>query len=377
MINSRLLSLVRKEFIQIVRDPRTLMIMFVMPIVMLVLLGYAATNDVRNVPTAIFDQDRSVAARELLNAFRAADYFQFAFDVDSVEEMKWLIDSGQARAGLIIPPDYGPRLAAGQRAQVAFVIDGSDPTIAGTALSAATLIGQAKATTILRATLEQRAQGNIATLPLEVRTQVWYNPDLVSAYFMIPGLIGMILQYLAVILTSTAIVRERERGTIEQLIITPIRSWELIVGKLLPYVLISFLDLLLILVLGTLAFNMPINGSVLLLLVLAGLFLVTTLGIGLLISTVARTQFEAMMMAVFIALPAIFLSGFFFPLAAMPPFLQALSYLVPLRYFLIIVRAVLIKGVGLAAVTHEVLALIVFGVVVMGIAVLRFRKRLD
>jgi ABC-2 type transport system permease protein len=354
-----------------------LMIMFVMPIVMLVLLGYAATNDVRNVPTAIFDQDRSVTARELINAFRAADYFQLTFDVASVEEMKWLIDSGQARAGLIIPPDYGQRLTAGQQAQVAFVIDGSDPTIAGTALSAATLIGQAKATTILRATLEQRAQGNAATRPLEVRTQVWYNPDLVSAYFMIPGLIGMILQYLAVILTSTAIVRERERGTIEQLIITPIRSWELIVGKLLPYVLISFLDLLLILVLGTLAFNMPINGSVPLLLVLAGLFLVTTLGIGLLISTVARTQFEAMMMAVFIALPAIFLSGFFFPLAAMPPFLQALSYLVPLRYFLIIVRAVLIKGVGLAAVTNEVLALIVFGVVVMGIAVLRFRKRLD
>ena len=377
MINSRLRSLIRKEFIEIIRDPRTLMIMFVMPIVMLFLLGYAATNDVRNVPTAIFDQDRSVAARELINAFRAADYFEFAFDVGSVEEMKWLIDSGQARAGLIIPPDYGQRLTAGQQAQVAFVIDGSDPTIAGTALSAATLIGQAKATTILRATLEQRAQGNAATLPIEVRTQVWYNPDLVSAYFMIPGLIGMILQYLAVILTSTAIVRERERGTIEQLIITPIRSWELIVGKLLPYVLISFLDLLLILVLGTLAFNMPINGSVLLLLVLAGLFLVTTLGIGLLISTVARTQFEAMMMAVFIALPAIFLSGFFFPLAAMPPFLQALSYLVPLRYFLIIVRAILIKGVGLAAVTHEVLALIVFGFVVMGIAVLRFRKRLD
>ena len=377
MLNSRLLSLVRKEFIQIVRDPRTLIIMFVMPIVMLFLLGYAATNDVRNVPTAIFDQDHSVAARELIDAFRAADYFQFTADVASVEEMKWLIDSGQAKAGLIIPPDYGRRLTAGEQAQVAFVIDGSDPTIAGTALSAATLIGQSKATAIMRATLERRAQSNAATAPVEVRTQVWYNPDLVSAYFMIPGLIGMILQYLAVILTSTAIVRERERGTIEQLIITPIRSWELIVGKLLPYVLISFLDLLLILILGTLAFNMPINGSIPLLLLLSGLFLVTTLGIGLLISTIAHTQFEAMMMAVFIQLPAIFLSGFFFPLAAMPPFLQVVSYLIPLRYFLIIVRAILIKGVGLAAVSTEVLALVIFGVGVMGIAVLRFRKRLD
>jgi ABC-2 type transport system permease protein len=377
MLNSRLLSLVRKEFIQIVRDPRTLMIMFVMPIVMLFLLGYSATNDVRNVPTAIFDQDRSVAARQLLDAFRAADYFQFTADVASVEEMKELIDNGQARAGLIIPPDYQRRLLSGEQAQVAFVIDGSDPAIAGTALSAATLIGQMNATTILRATLERRALGGAARAPLEVRTQVWYNPDLITAYFMIPGLIGVILQYLAVLLTSTAIVRERERGTMEQLIITPIRSWELLVGKLLPYVLIAFFDLLEVLIIGTIAFNMPINGSVPLLLVLAGLFLVTTLGIGLLISTFAKTQFEAMLLAVFSSLPMMFLSGFFFPLAAMPPFLQLISYLIPLRYFLIIVRAILIKGVGLAAVTNEVLALIVFGFVVMGIAVLRFRKRLD
>ncbi len=377
MLNSRLLSLVRKEFIQIVRDPRILLIMFIMPIIMLFLLGYAATNDVRNVPTAIFDQDHSPAARELIAAFRAADYFRFAFDVDSVEEMKLLIDNGQVGAGLIIPPDYQRRLLAGEQAQVAFVLDGSDPTIAGTALSAATLIGQTKSITILRATLARRAMSNVATAPIEVRTQVWYNPDLVSAYFMIPGLIGVILQFLAVILTSTAIVRERERGTIEQLIITPIRSWELLLGKLLPYVLIAFFDLLEVLIIGTLAFKMPINGSVPLLLVLAGLFLVTTLGIGLLISTLAKTQFEAMLLAVFSSLPMMFLSGFFFPLAAMPPFLQVISYLIPLRYFLIIVRAILIKGVGLAAVTNEVLALIIFGFVVMGIAVLRFRKRLD
>ncbi len=377
MLNSRLLSLIRKEFIQIVRDPRTLLLMFVMPIIMLFLLGYAATTDVRNVPTALYDQDRSAAARDLIDAFRAADYFQFAYDVTSVEEMKRLIDNGQVRAGLIIPPDYQRRLLAGEQAQVAFVIDGSDPAIAGTALSAATLIGQMKATAILRATLEQRALGNAATAPVEVRTQVWYNPDLVSAYFMIPGLIGVILQFVAVILTSTAIVRERERGTIEQLIITPIHSWELLLGKLLPYVLIAFFDLLEVLIIGTLVFNMPINGSVPLLLVLAGLFLVTTLGIGLLISTLAKTQFEAMLLAVFSSLPMMFLSGFFFPLAAMPPFLQAISYLIPLRYFLIIVRAILIKGVGLAAVINEVLALIVFGTVVMGIAVLRFRKRLD
>jgi ABC-2 type transport system permease protein len=377
MINSRLRSIIHKEFIQIVRDPRTLLIMFIMPIIMLFLLGFAATNDVRNVPTAVFDQDRSPAARDLIAAFRAADYFQFVADVDSVEELKWLVDTGQARAGLIIPPDYERRLLAGEQAQVAFVIDGSDPTIAGSSLSAATLIGQAKATAVMRATLEQRAQGSAAVSPVEVRTQIWYNPDLITAYFMIPGLIGVILQFLAVLLTSTAIVRERERGTIEQLIITPIRSWELIVGKLMPYVLIAFFDLLEVLIIGTLVFNMPINGSVPLLLVLAGLFLVTTLGIGLLISTIARTQFEAMLLAVFSSLPMMFLSGFFFPLAAMPPFLQAISYLIPLRYFLIIVRSILIKGVGLEAVLGEVIALTIFGVAVMGIAARRFHKRLD
>ena len=377
MINSRLQSIVRKEFVQIVRDPRTLLIMFIMPIIMLFLLGFAATNDVRNVPTAVLDQDRSPAARELIAAFRAADYFQFVADVDSVEELKWLVDTGQVRAGLIIPPDYERRLASGEQAQVAFVIDGSDPTIAGSSLSASTLIGQAKATAVMRATLEQRAQGSAAAALIEVRTQVWYNPDLVTAYFMIPGLIGVILQFLAVLLTSTAIVRERERGTIEQLIITPIRSWELIVGKLTPYVLIAFFDLIEVLIIGTLVFNMPINGSVPLLLALAGLFLVTTLGIGLLISTVARTQFEAMLLAVFSSLPMMFLSGFFFPLAAMPPLLQAISYLIPLRYFLIIVRSILIKGVGLEAVMSEVIALAIFGMVVMGAAARRFHKRLD
>jgi ABC-2 type transport system permease protein len=377
MFNSRLSSLIRKEFIQIVRDPRTLLIMFVMPVLMLFLLGYAATNDVRNISIVVIDQDRSTAARELISAYRAADYFHIDYEVDSVAEMKMLIDRGQARAGLIIPPDYGRRLAGHEAAQVAFVLDGSDPTVAATALSAATLIGQMKATAVLRATLEARGQAGALNPPVEIRTQVWYNPDLIGTYFMIPGLIGMILQYLAVLLTSTAIVRERERGTIEQLIITPIRSWELIVGKLAPYALISFFELLEILIIGTLWFNVPVNGDIGLLLALSALFLVTTLGIGLLISTIAKTQFEAMLLALVIQLPQIFLSGFFFPLAAMPPFLQAISYLVPLRYFLIIARAVIIKGVGLDAVLNEVMALIIFGVVVMGVASLRFRKRLD
>jgi ABC-2 type transport system permease protein len=213
--------------------------------------------------------------------------------------------------------------------------------------------------------------------PVEVRTQVWYNPDLVSAYYMIPAMIGMILQFLTTVLTATAIVRERERGTIEQLIVTPIRSWELVVGKLAPYVIIAFIDTVEILVAGVLIFGIPINGSLPLLLALAALFLVSTLGVGLLISTISNTQQEAILSAMFTMLPTIFLSGFFFPLAAMPTFLQLISYAVPLRYFLIVVRGIVLKGVGAQALWPEIAALTVFAVVIMGAAAMRFRKRLD
>jgi len=377
MFNSRLFSLIRKEFIQIVRDPRTLALTFLMPVVQLFLLGYAATNDVRNVPLAVFDQDKSSASRALLDAYRAADYFRLDFDVNSETDLRALIDKGAARAGIIIPPGYGDQLAANHTAQIAFVIDGSDPTVAGTALASATLIGQAKATRLTLERLALRGQASAFQPAIEVRTQVWYNPDLVSAYYMIPALIGMILQFLTVILTATAIVRERERGTIEQLIVTPIRSWELVVGKLAPYVMIAFVDTVEILFAGVLIFNVPINGSLALLLLLSALFLITTLGLGLLISTLANTQQEAILTSFFFQLPSIFLSGFFFPLAAMPLVLQWASYAIPLRYFLIIVRAIVLKGVGAEALWPEIIALSIFAVVIMGSAALRFRKRLD
>jgi ABC-2 type transport system permease protein len=278
---------------------------------------------------------------------------------------------------LIIPPDYSRTLAAGRTAQVAFVLDGSDPTVASTSLAAAELIGQAHATSLAVERLARRGLAGDFRFPVEVRAQVWYNPDLVSAFFMVPALIGMILQLLTSMLTATAIVRERERGTIEQLIVTPIRSWELVVGKLTPYVLIALFNTLEVLVVGTLWFGVPIRGSLGLLLLLSGLFLTTSLGVGLLISTIARSQQEAMLLTWFTLLPTVFLSGFFFPLAAMPAFLQAISYLIPLRYYLIIIRSVLLKGVGASSLTQEILALAVFGAAVMTIAARRFRKRLD
>jgi ABC-2 type transport system permease protein len=374
---TRLLALIRKEFIQTFRDPRSLTITFIMPLIQLFLLGYAATSDVRNVPLAVLDRDRSAASRDLLSAYRAADYYRIDFDVTGEAELKQLIDSGQAGAGLIIPPGYGDKVAAGQTAQVAFVVDGSDPTIAGTGLSAAQFIAQAKATSLLVQRAAQLGQGNVARSPVEIRTQVWYNPDLVSAYNMVPAMIGMILQFLTIQLTASAIVRERERGTMEQLAVTPLSAVELMIGKLTPFVLIAMIDAVEILVVGVLVFGVPINGSIWLLLALSALFLATTLGIGLFISTIAKTQREAQMSSMLFTLPAIFLSGFFFPIAAMPKVLQYASYAIPLRYFLIVARSIVLKGVGADALWPEIRALAIFSVVIMGLAVWRFRKTLD
>ncbi len=374
---SRLMSLIRKEFIQIMRDPRTLASIFVMPVLMLFLLGFAATNDVRNIDLVVFDQDQSPASRRLLEAYKQADYFRIVRTVSSEEEMRALIDNNTARAGIIIPAGYGRAVTGDSSAQVAFVLDGSDPTVASTALAAATMIGQTQSTNLQVQRLERRGMGSLVKAPIDVRTLVWYNPGLVSAYFMVPAMIGMILQYLGTMLTATAIVRERERGTIEQLIVTPLRSQELVIGKLTPYVLLTFLDVIEVLIVGVLLFRMPINGDLMLLLILTSLFMITTLGIGLFISSIAKTQQEAMLTTMFTLLPSIFLSGFFFPLAAMPVWLQALSYVIPLRYFLIIARGIVIKGVGMEALWSEVATLAFFAVLVMTAAAARFKKSLD
>ncbi len=375
-MNTRLLSIIRKEFIQIRRDVRTLAIIVVMPIMQLFLLGYAATTDVKNISLAVWDQSRSPQSRALLDAFRSADYFRMRYVVGSEEEYRALIEEGRARAALIIPPDYDRRLLSGN-AQVSMVLDGSDATVGGTALSAAKLIGQAFATKVLAERTAASGQRLSLEPPLEVRTQVWYNPDLISAFFNIPAVIGMILSFITAMLTATAVVRERERGTIEQLIVTPIRSWELILGKILPYVVLAFVDVIEVLVIGHFWFKVPIRGDLGLILVLSGLFVLSGLGIGLFASTIANTQQEALLVVMMTLLPSVFLSGFFFPIDAMPRFLQLVSYFIPLRYYLVIIRALLIKGVGAASLQGEIFALSLFAVLIMGAAVSRFRKRLD
>ncbi len=372
----RLSSMIRKEFIQIFRDARTLVIIILIPIMQLFLLGFSATTDVKNVELAIWDQNRTIQSRELVAAFRDANYFTIAYDVGSEEDIRHLIETGQVRAALIIPPDYDSQLATGD-AHASMILDGSDPAVGSTAFSTARLIGQAYATQVLKE--QSVAYSRLANLqpPLELHTQVWYNPDLRSTFYMIPGVIGMILYTITSILTATTIVRERERGTIEQLIVTPIRSWELVIGKILPYVILAFFDTLEIIVLGHIFFDVPVRGDLMLVLALSGLLLLSGLGIGLVASTMAHTQQEAMLMVWTSLLPSIFLSGFFFPIEAMPRVLQWVSYLIPLRYYLVIIRALLVKGVGASALVGQIYPLASFGILIMGIAALRFRKRLD
>ncbi len=367
----------RKEFIHVRRDPRTLAIVIIMPVFQLLIFGYAVTSDIKHLPMAVLDQDHSSASRALVEAYGASSYFDIDFYVQDDRELAHLIDSGRARVGLTVPPGYGDRLAHRERAEVSMIIDGSDPTTASAALSSAAAIGQAHGAAIAETVMRNGGLMQGVLPGVDVRTRVWYNPNMISANYMVPALIGLILQTLTALLTAVAIVREREQGTLEGLIVTPIRSTELVIGKIVPYVMLAFMDMVLILLVGTLWFKVPINGSVTLLLALAGLFLLSSLGIGLLISTIARTQQEAMMLAFFTILPSVFLSGFMFPIASMPVALQWFSKVVPLTYFLVIDRGIVLKGNGMDILMPQVIALAVFGVAILALAIVRFRKRLE
>ena len=358
----RFRALIKKEITHMVRDPRTLIFIFIMPILQLVLLGYANSTDVKNVPTVIFNQDNSQASRSLLDSFQATGYFSFDYSVYSQAELNTMIAGGKAKVGIVIPPDYSMRLASGERSSVLVLIDGSDPTVASAVLSASQLAGQAHGVNIRTQQLQLSGVQQAGAGPVDVRTRVLYNPDLVGSYNIVPGLIAIILFQTATSLTALAIVRERERGTIEQLIVTPIRSWELILAKIVPYIIVSFADTILILVVGTFLFGVPIRGSLILLFALTGLYLLPTLGYGLVISTVAQTQQQAQLMIMPLMLPAFMLSGYIFPISSLPLALQLVGDLLPTTYFIYVMRAVVVKGVGLELIMPQTIALAVFAI---------------
>lgn len=373
---NRILRIVRKEFLQLRRDPQMLRIIFISPIFQLFIFGYAVTTDVRHVATAVLDADRTAASRELVGRFSNSGYFEIGQNLASPGEIDRLMDSGRVQMVLGIPRGFAADLAAGRTARVQIILDGSDSMTAGIVGGYAAGVVRGHSSRIMAERME-RLRSRVGRLPsVESRLRVWYNPDLKSVNFMVPGVLSMILLIVTMLLTSMAIVKEREIGTLEQLVVTPITSIELVAGKVLPYILIGFIDMVLILLVAVLWFKVSVSGSVALLFALAGVFLLTSLGLGLFISTVSRTQQQAMMTTFFFMLPSILLSGFMFPIENMPRVIQWVTCAIPLRYFLVVVRGIFLKGNGIGILWPQVAALAGLGLLILAASVWRFRKTL-
>jgi ABC-2 type transport system permease protein len=377
-MRSRILTIANKEFIHIRRDPRTLTIIIFIPIFMLMLFGYALTLDVNHISTAIVDLDRSSMSRDFVSKFGNSKYFDLDYYRDSVNDLKGLIDSGKVSMGIVIPPDFSRKISSGRQADVQMIIDGSNSNTAAITQAYANMIGAQYGLSKMTdkvARLNLPATSNLEIVKYDPR--FWYNPDLKSINFLIPGQICIILMMLSTLLTSLSIVGEKESGTIESLVVSPIRTRELVLGKIIPYIILDFFDIALVIGLGSVWFGVPIKGNLFLLFALSFLFLISALGIGLLVSTVARNAQEAYMMSLFSTmLPTIMLSGYVFPISSMPVVLQVISNFIPAKYFLIIIRGIFLKGVGLSYLWPSSLALLAFGVVMILLSISRFRKRL-
>ena len=368
----RLLFMIWKELLELRQDKRMLPIVFVAPVLQLIVLGYAATTDVKNVPMVVADADRSTASRELVRTFDRSPYFTVDSVVTSVNEITPFLEGGRAWIALSIPAGYGQQLGSGGSATVQFVADGTDANSTGIALGYAQNLVGAYAQELLAS----RLPGGRVPGALQADIRVWFNPQLESKFFMIPGVLAILLIVMTIVLASMGIVREKELGTLEQLNVTPLRRWQLVVGKLLPYGLIGMIDIFLVVGVARFWFQVPLLGSFWLLFVLSLVFLLSTLGLGLFVSTISDNQQQAMMTAVFFFLtPMIYLSGFVFPIENMPAVIQPVTYLIPLTYYLIIVRGIFLKGVGLEVLWPQALALLVWGIAILTLATVRSSKR--
>jgi len=371
----RLFVVAWKEMIQLRRDRLTLAMMVVMPVMMLLLFGWAINTDVRHIPTVVFDQDRSAASRDLARSLEATGFYRLAGSVSDYDQIGRAFRSGAARVALVVPPRYAADIRHGHTTRVQLVVDGSDPQTVSSATSTAASLVAARSAELTLARLS-RTGGAAASVPIELEPTTWYNPDLRTAVYIVPGLVGVILTMTMVMLTAMAIVRERERGTLEQLIVSPVKNLELMVGKILPYVVMGYVQMTLILAAGRYVFGVPLAGSLALLYALSFVFIAANLSLGLVFSTLARTQQQAMQMSFFFLLPNILLSGFMFPWEGMPEPAQWLSQGLPLTHFLRIVRGVVLRGSGAADLAAEAGALaIIVGVLIL-LASLRFTKRL-
>jgi ABC-2 type transport system permease protein len=369
----RVLHLMRKELLELKQDPRLFGIVILAPIIQLNVLGYAATTDVKDIPIAIVDADRSTASRDLIHRFETSANFKIVAMPGSTNEIDSYLDRGDAWMAISIPPDYGRKVASGRPTTIQLVADGTDSNSTGVAMGyAQTLIGgyiQDQATAAM--------PGAPPTVLVQPEIRVWFNARLESRDFMIPGIVALLLLVITTNLSAMAIVREKEIGTLEQLNVTPLARWELITGKLLPYGFIGIIDVVLVLIVAIYWFEVPMRGSIPLLFGMCLIYLLSTLGLGLFVSTISQTQQQAMMTTIFFfMMPMMYLSGFIFPIENMPAWIQPFTYLIPLRYFLVIVRGIFQKGIGMEILWPQALALFTWGATVLALATLRSSKRL-
>jgi ABC transporter DrrB family efflux protein len=378
-----LLAILVKEFSHIRRQPSTLFFMLVVPLMQTLIFGVALDTQVENIPTVVYDLDGRTSARELIESFGNTRKFRIVDNVYDEESFRRAMTGGRAKVGLLIPPDYTEKLLSGEQAQVQVLIDGSDSQVATTAQNAANLLGLNTSIRLARAKGEAaqlapaRDAAGEASLPIDIRSRLLYNPDLESSYFFVPGLVGIIIQLVTLFLTSFAIVREREVGTLEQLFVTPVGRAGLMLGKLLPYAIVGFIEMLIVLTVMVYLFRIPINGNLWLLLGLSLLFLICGLGLGLLISTLARTQVAAMQFAFIVMLPSVLLSGFVFPREEMPFIIYAITFAIPVTYFIEILRGVVLRGADFIDLVPSVVGLAVCGTVILGLSITRFRKTIS
>jgi ABC-2 type transport system permease protein len=373
---SKTLSLVKKELIQVRRDRRMLPIVLVAPILQLLILGYALSLDVRDIPTVVLDQDNSRNSREFLSGIFNTGYFRDVGRIFSLKEIDEAVDKSRAAVAIIIPEDFEQYLISGKTAQFQAIVDGTESQTAAIGVNYLEMISRMFNQKIIFRVLEKRQTG-FRPVVVQPEFRVFFNPAMVSRNFLLPGIFGLLLMVMTVILTSMAIVKERDQGTMEQLIVTPLKPLEIIAGKLLAFFIIGTVDVFLILAVTKFWFNLPFRGSFLLLLFLSFLYMLTTLGLGLFISTITRTPQQAMLTSFFFMIPMLLLSGFVFPIENMPRFFQWLTSIIPLRYYLVILRGIFLKGVGLRALYDETLALVVLAVLINVLGILRFRRRLD
>ncbi|HKC23421.1 MAG TPA: ABC transporter permease [Thermoanaerobaculia bacterium] len=366
----RLLALTWKEFLHLKRDRLTLRMIVMVPILQTIIFGYAINYDVKHLRTVVLDEAKSYESRELVAKMTATEYFDVLGQVDSLDALRKEIDSAHASVGLVVDREFGKDMHAGRPAHAFLVVNASDTTTSSQAMSIVSGIAQSLSLRVLA----QRAGWNARDLPVDVRVRPWYNPDLKTATFIIPGLIAIILTFTLIQFTAIAIVRERERGTLEQLQVTPVTRLELILGKILPFTLIGYVQLTMTLLLMRFLFGIVVAGSVAVLYLVGGLFIAAVLGLGMLISTIARTQMQAMQMSIFFLLPFVFLSGYVFPIEGMPAIFQLIARFIPANYFIQVLRGIILRGASLVELWEPIGWLALYTFLIIGLAVARFKK---